>query len=477
MALKKHFLFAAVFLTTHIVCGVAGAVDGIIINDIQVITSEDQETDDVTDLFGRKGGKLHPYLSIRGEYTDNLYNVNVDEKTNFLTVISPGIWFATPSTTAVPITIAPRNTASGGLRLAVQEKDSFNRFQSYFNIGWDFEMYSENVDLDATNYHAEGMLQFNLKSGLSLRVLDRYSQDQDKFDVNSYTLSDVTLATDEISLSNPSNVRRYKNNAAGAALNWDVTEKITARLDYTNFLLKYDGATNEWLNRTDNSFSGYLYYNYSVKTSIFAEYRYVDAHYNDGHNGMNPNDDDVQTRDNQQNFMYGGIDWQATGKTSLMIKAGYQDKSYDAEEFSTDNTFSYEVVGKYRVTEKTSLNLSVYKALEETNTFETYGKDTTRVTLSYHQRIFNRLTAAVNFGYTHDDYAQNYSDKEDIDIFLKFLPDGREDDRYTIKPSLQYVFRDWLMGELSYSYDTRDSSLDLYTYDSNTFMLSLHSAW
>jgi hypothetical protein len=175
--------------------------------------------------------------------------------------------------------------------------------------------------------------------------------------------------------------------------------------------------------------------------------------------------------------MYGGIDWQATSKTSLMLKAGYQDKSYDAEEFSTDSTFSYEVVGKYRVTEKTSLNLSVYKALEESNTFEAYGKDTTRVTLRYNQRIIDRLTASISFGYTHDDYAENYLDKENIDIFLEILPDGREDNRYTIKPSLQYGFRDWLMGEISYSYDTRESSRDLYTYDTNTFMLSLHSAW
>lgn len=475
MPRTKLLLFASIMASLHICCVSSFAAEGIILNDVQ--TLPDQDADGSSDDSGFRIDGIHPYLSIRGEYTDNLYNVNVDEKTNFLTVISPGIWLSTTSVTEVPISIIPRNTAPGGFRIAVQKKESFDRFQSYFLIGWDFEMYDENTDLDATNYHAEGALQFNLRGGLSLRLYDRFSQDQDKFDVNSYTIDDVDLSPAGISLSKPSNVRRYKNNAAGIVLNWDMSEKITARVDYTNFLLDYDGSTNEWLNRTDNSLSGYLYYKYSVKTSFFGEYRYVNAHYNDEHNGMNPEDNDVQDRDNQQNFVYGGLDWAATSKTSLMAKAGYQDKSYDADEFGSDNTFSYEVVGNYRVTEKTSLHLSLYKALEESNTFEAYGKDTTRITLTYNQRIYGRLVGTIDIGYTHDDYEQNYSETEEIDIFLQDLPDGREDDRFTFTPALQYTFRDWLMGELSYTYDTRDSSRKLYDYNTNTFMISLHSAW
>jgi len=473
MIRTQLILFVSILFPLCIWYGTSFATEGIIINDVQILPDEDD--DGSADDSGFRLEGIHPYLSIRGEYTDNLYNVNVDEKSNFLTVISPGIWLSTTSVNEVPVSIIPRNTASGGFRLAVQKKESFNRFQAYFLLGWDFEMYDENTDLDATNYHAEGALQFNLRGGLSLRLYDRFSQDQDKYDVNSYTIEDVNLSPAGISLSDPSNVRRYKNNAAGAALNWDMTEKITARLDYTNFILDYDGTTNEWLNRTDNSLSAYLYYDYSVKTSFFAEYRYVNAHYNDGHNGMNPENSDKQDRDNQQNFVYGGINWAATSKTSLMAKAGYQDKSYDTAEFSTDSTFAFELVGDYRVTEKTSLRLSGYKALEETNTFESYGKDTTRVTLSYNQRIYNRLVGIIDFGYSHDNYEQIFSDIEDIDIFRQELPDGREDDTYTIKPALQYTFRDWLMGEISYTYDSRDSNRKLYDYNTNTFMISLHT--
>ncbi len=348
--------------------------------------------------------------------------------------------------------------AAGG----VQEKESFDRFQAYLLGGWDFELYSENSDLDPTNYHFEGMLQFNLRGGLSLRVLNRYTRDQDRFDVDIFTVHDVNVSpTGGITLSDPSNVRRFDNNLGSATLNWDMTEKFTARADYSNFYLDYDDTENDWLNRTDNSLGAHLYYNYSPKTSIFAEYRYVDADYKD---------DDV--RDNQQNFVYGGVDWKATAKTSLMAKAGYQDKSYDVDELDSADTFSFELVGDYRVTEKTSLNLILYQALEESETFFSEGKNTTMVKLSYEQKIYNRFVGLVDFWYYNEDYQQNLS----IFDINQFVSGDREDDRYFVKASLQYVFLDWLMAEASYSYDTRDSNQELFDYDTNTIMFSLNSA-
>lgn len=440
--------------------GVSFAVDGIRINDVQVVSGNEADAT-TTEILGLRGGYVHPYLSVRGEYTDNLYNVSVDEKNNFLTVASPGIWFATPAVGEIPITINPHNTASGGLRLDVQEKETFDRFQAYLLGGWDFEFYSEESDLNATNYRFEGMLQFNMRGGFSLRVLDRYSRDQDRFDVNTFTRQDINVSpTGNINLSKPSNVRRFDNNLGRVTLNWDMTEKFTARADYTNFYLNYDGTDNEWLNRTDNSLDTHLYFNYSPKTSIFAEYRYVDADYKD-----------VDDRDNQQNFVYGGVDWKATAKTSLMAKAGYQDKSYDIDDGSEDS-FVFELLGKYRVTEKTGLSLSLYKALEESDSVFSDGKDTTMVKLGYQQKIYNRFVGLVDFWYSNEDYEENTSS---ID-FNQLVSGDREDDRYYFKAALQYVFLDWLMAEAAYSYDKRDSNQELFDYDTNTIMFSLNSA-
>jgi len=442
--------------------GAAIAADGIRINDVQIVTGDEEADATTTEILGLRGGYVHPYLSVRGEYTDNLYNVGIDEKNDFLTVVSPGIWFATPAVGETPITITPHNTASGGLRLGVQEKESFDRFQAYLLGGWDVEFYSQESDLNATNYHFEGMSQFNLRGGLSLRVLDRYARDQDRFDINSFTLQDVNVnPIGEVSLSEPSNVRRFKNNLGSATLNWDMSEKFTARADYTNFYLDYDNTEDDFLNRTDNSLGAHLYYNYSPKTSVFTEYRYVDADYKD-----------VDDQDNQQNFVYGGVDWKATAKTSLMAKAGYQNKSYDDDELDSQDTFTFGLAGDYRVTEKTGLSLSLYKALEASDSVDYSGKDTTMVKMGYEQKIYNRFVGLVDFWYSHENYDQNTSSVD----FNQLLSGDRKDDRYYVKASLQYVFLDWLMAEASYSYDNRDSTRELYEYNTNTVMFSLNSA-
>ena len=56
------------------------------------------------------------------------------------------------------------------------------------------------------------------------------------------------------------------------------------------------------------------------------------------------------------------------------------------------------------------------------------------------------------------------------------MASNREDDTFEVRPSVQYLFKDWLMGELAYSYERRDSSDDLFDYDTNTILVSLNFA-
>jgi len=154
-----------------------------------------------------------------------------------------------------------------------------------------------------------------------------------------------------------------------------------------------------------------------------------------------------------------------------MAKAGYQGKSYDADD-STVDSFTFELLSRYRVTEKTGLKLSIYKALEESDSVFYNGRDTLMIKLGYEQKIYNRFIGLVDFWYSDENYDQKNSSIE----FDQFISGDREDDRYYVKAALQYVFLDWLMAEAAYSYDNRDSNRDLYDYGTNTIMFSLNSA-
>ena len=65
-----------------------------------MLPEENKVTED--HFYGLKGGYFHPYLSLSGEYTDNLFNVDSDKTSNFLTTVSPGIWFSLPRTQNYP---------------------------------------------------------------------------------------------------------------------------------------------------------------------------------------------------------------------------------------------------------------------------------------------------------------------------------------------------------------------------------------
>ncbi len=399
------------------------------------------------DLFGLEGGGyLHAFLTVGGEYTDNLFNVNVDEKNNFLTTITPGIWLSLPSRKEIPLTIAPNNTSPGGLQASLEDFTSFDRMNIYLLGGVTYKMYSEDSDLNDYDARLEGLFKYNLRGGFSIEAIDRFTRSQDRFDVGSSTAK---------------NVRTYISNLAIANADWEITEKVRTKLSYSNFYLDYDDKEDEWLSRTDNTFALFGYYNYSVKTSLFLEYRYVDVAYD-----INAN------KDSDYQFIFGGFNWLTTDKTSLRFKLGYQERSFknDAINDAVDNSdnadndgLALELALNYQFTEKSKLVFALNHSIEETDSYNSLDKQILAGDLRYELEFSEKFLGLCTLRYEHSEYTM-------------VVGSDRNEDRYYFKPALQYLFQDWLMAELSYSYDTRHSSQDYYDYDTNTISLWINSA-
>lgn len=71
--------------------------------------------DSIQQTFEAATGYIHPFLSIEGGYSDNIFNTKENEKDDFYTTISPGLWVATPRSKEIVLNINPSNTAPGGL--------------------------------------------------------------------------------------------------------------------------------------------------------------------------------------------------------------------------------------------------------------------------------------------------------------------------------------------------------------------------
>jgi hypothetical protein len=316
----------------------------------------------------------------------------------------------------------------------------------YLLGGIDYKMYSEDSDLNDYDARLEGLFQYNLRGGFSVEVIDRFTRSQDRFDVGSSTAKSV---------------RRFISNIAIANADWDITEKVRAKVSYSNFYLDYNERDDQFLNRSDNTIALFGYYNYSVKTSLFLEYRYVDVAY-----------DASETRDSGSQYIFGGFNWLTTDKTSLRFKLGYQYRSFkndainDAIEDSRDadnDGLALEVALNYQFTQKSKFIFKLNHSIEETDSFNSLDKQVLAGDIRYEQEFSEKFLGLCTLRYENSDYTVVVGDK-------------RKDDRYLIRPALQYLIQDWLMAELSYSYDTRSSSQEYYDYDSNTISLRINSA-
>ncbi len=190
---------------------------------------EDAKMSEEEDLLGGKGGYFHINAMVQGEYTDNLYNIDKNKTTNFLTTLSPALWFTLPRKKDIPVTLAPNNTSPGGLALQSKDYQGTDRYQAYALGGLDFEFYSADSELNTINGLGEGMFRYNMRGGLSLMVVDRYTRDADRFDVGSFVGPNIGVSQS-----------KFDSNIVVATADWNITEKLRAKFDYSNFYLIYD---------------------------------------------------------------------------------------------------------------------------------------------------------------------------------------------------------------------------------------------
>lgn len=410
-------------------------------------------------MFGLRGGYIHPYFSLQGIWTDNLFNINFDERDSFVTQGATGIWYSLPRLENIPLNFSTNNSAMGGKRLSFYtESDSFERSILYLLGGIKYTSYSEYSDLNNSSWKIEGMYQQNLPAGISINIIDRFSREQDSFDIGSFQPKDFISKGNDIFISStPSLIRNYNSNLANLNLLVDMTGKISSELHYSNFYLDYEDDENNWLDRTDNRFAASLNYKYSPKTNFFLAYNHVIINY-----------DTENNFDSDSSFYFAGIKWKGSDKTSLYLKGGYQDKKFDTEISKKLSTFTTELRLNYAITDKTKISFNVYKALEESNSRANDSMDTTISQFNYQQWFNYRLLGRIDFTYEKNDYEGFTSTGINDNI------DAREDSRFRVRLAIEYTFRDWMMCDLAYIFEHRNSNQNMYDFTAQTISLSLN---
>ena len=390
-----------------------------------------------SEIFGKKGGFIHPFLLLEERYTDNLYLTESGKEEEFITTISPGIWLALPSNREKLLAMGTTSTSPGGLKVSRVKPEATRRYQSYLLYAPEFVYYANNSKHDSVNHKAEGLFQYNFNMGLSLDFMDQFNI---RNEVND---NGITRRVDE-----------YQDNLFNFLAVYDPSEKFRFRFDYSNYNLDYKDEINDYRNRTDDSFAAYVFYKFKPKTSVFVEYEFADIKY----------DTDLES-DSTENRYYGGLEWDVTAKTNGRVKLGYIKKDFDAPRVEAQDAFSVEIQAQHNFTPKRAVKVIGFRKFNESSMIYSYDSLSTGISLAWLQRFTEKWSGTLNGTYTRDEYDG------------VFLFDGvsgeRKDDIFSIAPALRYKFRDWLLFDIAYIYSQRDSNFGIFDYTANTIFLRM----
>jgi hypothetical protein len=394
------------------------------------------------DIFGKRGGYVHGFLSVAEEWTDNLFYAQDDTESDFVTYVSPGVRLSIPGAKEELLAVDGSTTAPGGMAFGRMDVGGGRRFQAYLSYAPEFEFYADNSDEDTITHLANGLLSWRLRSGVTLELIDQFTvgyQDYDK---------GLSISRDE-----------YSSNLAGFGLLYPVRSKLELRVGYQHYQLGYDAREDADRDRTDQSLSGYVFYRVGSKSSLFIQYQWIDIDY-DLDNG--------QIEDSVDQQWFGGFRWDITAKSSGAVKIGYGEKDYDDQALGSESEIVYEAQIDHNFTPKTSASLRAYRRQEET-TIETTDFNLTQfIGVGFSQQLTYRILATVDLDHTLDEYKGGA-----VDVYDRRQ---RDDNTYTATVGLNYAPRGWLSFGLAYGYEERDSNFEEFDYSANRVLFRITGA-
>lgn len=395
---------------------------------------------DMEDIWGRNTKIIHPYLSLATQYTDNFYNTPSDEKSEYGAILSPGFWLAFPCVSQPLLNLTTHLTTQvnmpGGLSYSRRIIKSNRRVQGYLSYRADLEQYLRRPSENTENHAIEGLLQWNLRSGLSLELLDKYLRNHD---------ARSTALTTQLD--------RYETNFANVVFDYDISPKFKLRFDYHQFLVDYTSSRNDALDRLDSAVSGYVFTRVAPKSSVFMQYQNVDI-----------NHDTDQLSDSTEHRCYLGLDWDMTARTWGRIKSGFGKKNMDDSSADDVSTFLFETRLSHELSAKTTLMVEGEIGTREATVDITESIMTKGLSLTLQEDFTRKLSGNLSCQYQRNDY--------DGEITEGGKTGERYDDLFTASIATTFNATRWLTTSLSYTYSERRSNFSIYNYVSNSVVLS-----
>ena len=211
---------------------------------------------------------------------------------------------------------------------------------------------------------------------------------------------------------------------------------------------RYMKSKESGLNRNRVNLGAQLYYNVSPKTNFFVEYNYSDISYEDN-----------KANESVGNSVGLGVNGHIASKVTGTAKITYDMRDYDhsvAGISDYNDLVGYYVSLEWQPTSRNTVRLSGQRRMEETLYENNRYFADTLISLYVSQKVYDKWTASLTLSWEDMNYAHANNDGT-----------KRSDGLYTIRPEVDYQFKDWLSAGVWYQFRNRDSNVNGDDYNSN----------
>ncbi len=311
------------------------------------------------------------------------------------------------------------NTYTPGLGLMMP----FGGEQHSLFVDWytDFKNYRDNAKQNQQNHYFTAIGKFNLPKGFEVELFDNYEDTWETAGTDTDKIHPRKTNTGVIKVSLPDYFRRF-----------DVD------FTYQNYDQEYDEFALRRANRNEHSFTVKIPFKLTPKINIFPEYTF-------GFNHIDHERLIAGLSDSHWNTIFGGFEWQATAKTTGIMKFGYTNRDFEKATASDVSTFSMLMGIKADLSSRTQLSINADRS---TQVSEFTPGSNAFVRTGGNFRIFHKIRKKVTAAISGVYFKSVFHDSK------------RKDDDYMLSADVAYNIKEWSFIDFKYSYKDKHSNIE-----------------
>lgn len=361
---------------------------------------------------------MEPSLTVRTGYSDNIFLTAADQQSSSITVINPTVQFiAEDGANAYKLT--------ADLRRGVYHSssdDNYTDMQLRGDANLVFDVRNK-LDLLAAYLKAHEARGTGIAEGVNA------------------TVNDAPI--------------KYDQKSVGATYTYGADEaqgRIVAKLSYD--VRDHKNFRNLTSTRDRNTLrSGVtFYYRVMPKTSLLFEVRREGIDYQNQVSA-------ASSLDSTEWKYLAGATWDATAKTTGVVKVGYAQKQFSSAARDDNDSFTWEAELSWALRTYSMFVLRTGQELEESNGNDNYI-NTRSASITWDHAWNDRMKTALAYGFTNEEYDLT----------------GRKDDTNRVSAGVAYDLRRWMSLGLDMTHTERSSNQAAFDYDDNGVYLTLQGS-